>query len=535
MRGALPVRTRVSTAVTAHIARWDLDKTYLRTEFDTLRDLVRTALERPDEKRTNPGASTLLREMVRAGIRVHILSGSPEQMRRRLEDKLRLDGITWDSFTLKPNLQNLLRLRFRAVRDQLGYKLPALLRARASVDDGGESATRAARRSSATTPRPTPSSTRSTRTSRGRVGEDVLLRVLQRGRVYEDVVAETIETARRVETSDAVERILIHLERQTPPDDFRHVRAARRPLLQLPPGGVRAPRGRPARRPTGCCASRSSSSTEHRFDGDALARSYLDLARRGHLRGTRVDEVAATLDAWLAQGAVPASDELRILTDAPAGARGRRARRLAGRASEARPGLRRAGIDAQRAAPAIGVTASVRVRSHPGVVEDLADAAGAGDDVLVVVEAALLVPARAGHRRQHVGRAEAAVERGARRSRVSGCAREDVAQVLGRHDEVHRDAAARACPRGASCSASSALIIEEPGRAHRIGEEHDAPVDVAADLRVVPRRAVTRPSASVVARHEEVVLPHARRVEQLVQQLVDDLRRHRARRGRCRR
>ena len=60
---------RVVTAVT-HIARWDLDKTYLRTEFDSLRDILRTALERPDEKRTNPGASTLLREMVRAGIRV---------------------------------------------------------------------------------------------------------------------------------------------------------------------------------------------------------------------------------------------------------------------------------------------------------------------------------------------------------------------------------------------------------------------------------------------------------------------------------
>src|SRR3984957_3665410 len=119
------------------IARWDLDKTYLRTEFDTLRDIVKTALERPDQKRTNPGASTLLREMVRAGIRVHILSGSPEQMRRRLEDKLRLDGITWDTFTLKPNLRNLLRLRFRAMRDQLGYKLPALLRARATVSGDG--------------------------------------------------------------------------------------------------------------------------------------------------------------------------------------------------------------------------------------------------------------------------------------------------------------------------------------------------------------------------------------------------------------
>ncbi len=118
-----------------HIARWDLDKTYLRTEFDTLRDLVRTAFERPDEKRTNPGASTLLREMVRSGVSVHILSGSPEQMRRKLEDKLRLDGISWDSFTLKPNLQNVLRLRFRALKDQLGYKLPALLQARATMSD----------------------------------------------------------------------------------------------------------------------------------------------------------------------------------------------------------------------------------------------------------------------------------------------------------------------------------------------------------------------------------------------------------------
>jgi hypothetical protein len=118
-----PLAPRASAAsgsalLPRHIARWDLDKTYLHTDFDTIRDIVRTTLERPDEKRTNRGASTLLGEMVRAGLSVHILSGSPEQMRRRLEDKLRLDGIQWDSFTLKPNLQNLLRLRFRAVKDQ---------------------------------------------------------------------------------------------------------------------------------------------------------------------------------------------------------------------------------------------------------------------------------------------------------------------------------------------------------------------------------------------------------------------------------
>src|SRR5258707_8428256 len=116
-----------------YIARWDLDKTYLRTEFDTLRDLIRTAFERPEEKRTVPGAATLLREIAAVGASIHILSGSPEQLRARLEEKLRLDGARWDTFTLKPNLRNLLRLRFRAVRDQLGYKLPALLGARARL------------------------------------------------------------------------------------------------------------------------------------------------------------------------------------------------------------------------------------------------------------------------------------------------------------------------------------------------------------------------------------------------------------------
>src|SRR5882757_4106821 len=113
-----------------YVARWDLDKTYLRTEFDTVRDLVRTAIERPDQKRTVPGAAALLRELGRANVEIHILSGSPEQLRSRIEQKLRLDGARWASLTLKPNLENLLRLRFRALRGQLGYKLPALLQSR---------------------------------------------------------------------------------------------------------------------------------------------------------------------------------------------------------------------------------------------------------------------------------------------------------------------------------------------------------------------------------------------------------------------
>ena len=293
-----------------HIARWDLDKTYLRTEFDTFRDLVKTALERPDQKRTNPGASTLLREMVRSGVRVHILSGSPEQMRRRLEDKLRIDGVTWDSFTLKPNLQNLLRFRFRAVKDQLGYKLPALLQSRAKLAPGGEPASA------------------STETLfgddaeadayvyslyadfvAGRVGEDLLLAVLEGGRVYEDVVAEAMEVARSIEHADVVERILIHLDQQTPPDDFLPYGPRAVPFYNyLQAAFVLYEDGRlPA---DGVLRVAVELVTEHRFDGDALARSYRDLARRGHLRGARVDALGAALEAWLLAGQVPASEEL---------------------------------------------------------------------------------------------------------------------------------------------------------------------------------------------------------------------------------
>ena len=302
------------TAVATHIARWDLDKTYLRTEFDSLRDILRTALERPDEKRTNPGASTLLREMVRAGIRVHILSGSPEQMRRRLEDKLRLDGITWDTFTLKPNLQNLLRLRFRAVRDQLGYKLPALMKARAAVGDGPEAAG-ACRETLFGDDAEADAYVYSLYADivAGRVTEDVLSQVLERGRVYDDVHVETLEIARGIEPVDAVERILIHLEQQTPPDDFRTYGARVVPFYNyLQAAFVLHEDGRLA--PGGVLRVAVELATEHHFDGDALARSYLDLARRGHLRGTRVDAIGVELDSWLTSGSVPAPDELRTMT-----------------------------------------------------------------------------------------------------------------------------------------------------------------------------------------------------------------------------
>jgi hypothetical protein len=298
----------------SHVARWDLDKTYLRTDFDTVRDLVRTAFERPDQKRTNPGASTLLREMVRSGIQVHILSGSPEQMRRRLEDKLRLDGVKWDSFTLKPNLQNLLRLRFRAVRDQLGYKLPALLRARATMEEGspetaicketlfGDDAEADAYVYSLYAD-----------VASGRVDQDLLFRVLRGGRLYDDVIAEALSAARSIQHQEIVERILIHLERQTPPGDFGLYGRRIVPFYNyLQAAFVLLEDARLG--PDSVLRVAAELVTEHRFDGDALARSYLDLARRGHLRGTRIDLLEAAVDTVLGEHApLPWADDIRTM------------------------------------------------------------------------------------------------------------------------------------------------------------------------------------------------------------------------------
>jgi len=298
-------------AAARHISRWDLDKTYLRTEFDTVRDLVRTALERADEKRTNPGAATLLREMARAGVSIHILSGSPEQMRRRLEDKLRLDGIVWDSFILKPNLQNMLRLRFRALKDQLGYKLPVLMHARTSVGDSdaretlfGDDAEADAFVYSLYAD-----------VMAGRAGEELVRAIAERGRVYEDVLEDLLRCVRLVVKGNAVvERILIHLEQQTPPNDFQVYGSLVVPFYNyLQAAFVVHEDGRlPAQ---GVLRVATELVTQHRFDGDALARSYHDLGKRGHLRGTKVSELAAALDAWEKDATVPGKEELRAMVE----------------------------------------------------------------------------------------------------------------------------------------------------------------------------------------------------------------------------
>lgn len=208
---------RIDPPPPKRIYRWDLDKTYLKTDFDNFRQLLRTALQKASEKVAIPGAAALMRELRgRADCRVCIISGSPKQMRGVLEEKLKLDGVEWDELVLKDNVRNLLKGRFRALRGQVGYKLPTLLesRARSPVEaeevcfgDDAEAdafiyslyADMVAKR----------------------VDGRTVKQILHHARVYPDDAGRIEQAMGDIPAADPVRRIFIHLDRLSPLARFR--------------------------------------------------------------------------------------------------------------------------------------------------------------------------------------------------------------------------------------------------------------------------------------------------------------------------
>ncbi len=119
---------------------WDLDKTYLRSEFSSLRGLIRTALEQGRDKVAYPGSTALLKTLRRredGTIRpIFFVSASPPQIRQKILDKFALDRIEIDGIYFKDNLRNARPGRFGRLREQMGYKLLALLDLRCRLPAG---------------------------------------------------------------------------------------------------------------------------------------------------------------------------------------------------------------------------------------------------------------------------------------------------------------------------------------------------------------------------------------------------------------
>ena len=302
------------------VTRWDLDKTYLRSRFDTLKELLNAALETAQEKRAVPGAAAVLRELSGRGARVHILSGSPRQMRGKLSAKLELDGVRYDELTLKPNLSNLAKLRFRALRDQLGYKLPELLSARARdleheygkqnpreilVGDDSESDAFVY--------------SLYADICAGRLPLPTLERVLEVGEAYSAAIRDCRAALPRIAHHDVVDRILIHLDGQTPPSRFRHYGSRLVPFYNYFQAACVLLEGR-VLSPEAVLRIGSEFVEQHGFSPDSLARSYLDLLRRGHAAGlapTLLEQALAGVAGMLRAHADLVRAVALMKTDAP--------------------------------------------------------------------------------------------------------------------------------------------------------------------------------------------------------------------------
>ncbi|MBO83795.1 MAG: hypothetical protein CL927_00425, partial [Deltaproteobacteria bacterium] len=198
------------------IYRWDLDKTYLLTDFDSIAGLVRSATEPASAKQSVPGAPPLLRALsVASDSRIFFVSGSPTQMREVLEEKLRIDGVQFERLTLKDNLSNLRRGRVRAIRGQFGYKLPQLLRDRRGEvpgsretlfgDDAEVDVFVYCAYADAVS---------------GRMSSAELAQVMRSAGAYPDDINRALEALKQIPTAVLDERIFIRLERRRPVKQF---------------------------------------------------------------------------------------------------------------------------------------------------------------------------------------------------------------------------------------------------------------------------------------------------------------------------
>jgi hypothetical protein len=112
---------------------WDIDKTYLATRFSSPKYMARIPLEFAVDKQAIPGMPQVLRGLRRgpgprfACAPLYFVSASPPQLRKVLERKMMLDAVDFDGITFKDWGATLAQLRPGRLREQVGFKVCALL------------------------------------------------------------------------------------------------------------------------------------------------------------------------------------------------------------------------------------------------------------------------------------------------------------------------------------------------------------------------------------------------------------------------
>lgn len=119
---------------------WDIDKTYLDTKFETFRGLIRTAFEKAFQKVNVPGTATLIRALASSAAEIsekpfpiYFISASPPQMEAKIYQKMKLDRLDPCGFFAKDNLKNFRPRKFKRLKQQVGFKVQALMQLRVSL------------------------------------------------------------------------------------------------------------------------------------------------------------------------------------------------------------------------------------------------------------------------------------------------------------------------------------------------------------------------------------------------------------------
>ena len=120
----------------------DIDRTYLHTRFSTMQGLASIPFEFAVDKKEIEGMVPLLLEVRRGPERssrqtpLYFISASPAQLRQVIQRKMLLDGLEFDGTVFKDWLGVLASLRLKRFKEQLGFKLTALLLHRQELPRG---------------------------------------------------------------------------------------------------------------------------------------------------------------------------------------------------------------------------------------------------------------------------------------------------------------------------------------------------------------------------------------------------------------
>ncbi|OGQ17638.1 MAG: hypothetical protein A3B70_02500 [Deltaproteobacteria bacterium RIFCSPHIGHO2_02_FULL_40_11] len=112
---------------------WDVDKTYLNTEFESIWGLLKIFFEASIDKKSIPGTTELLLELRRGveteiGIHpIYFISASPVWLKKILEGKFLVDGVQHDGITLKDYVRFWKFYRVLPLKNNFAYKLLSLL------------------------------------------------------------------------------------------------------------------------------------------------------------------------------------------------------------------------------------------------------------------------------------------------------------------------------------------------------------------------------------------------------------------------